>query len=186
MRVLFVLILLLGAAQVAHGQVPSNASPSPYGKDGWKCNRGFYRSNGRCLVVAVPANASLNYYGDGWKCNRGFYRSNGRCLVVAVPANASLNYYGDDWKCNSGFVRRSASCVSLGSATDSEIRKYLIMRSISGYSGSCPCPWNSDRAGRSCGGRSAYSRAGGASPRCYDQDIPQSEVIELRRRFAKP
>ncbi|BDA75944.1 hypothetical protein CAL7716_101100 (plasmid) [Calothrix sp. PCC 7716] len=34
-------------------------------------------------------------------------------------------------------------------------------------SGSCECPYDTDRRGRSCGGRSAYSRPGGASPVCY-------------------
>lgn len=34
-------------------------------------------------------------------------------------------------------------------------------------SGSCDCPYDTDSAGRRCGGRSAYSRPGGASPVCY-------------------
>ena len=51
--------------------------------------------------------------------------------------------------------------------TDKEIKQILIQASIRSYSGSCPCPYNKDRAGRRCGGRSAYSRPGGASPLCY-------------------
>lgn len=35
------------------------------------------------------------------------------------------------------------------------------------YTGSCDCPYHTDRAGRRCGARSAYSRPGGRSPRCY-------------------
>ncbi|MEP0983158.1 SH3 domain-containing protein [Leptolyngbya sp. AS-A5] len=34
-------------------------------------------------------------------------------------------------------------------------------------SGSCECPYDTDKRGRSCGGRSAYSRPGGAAPTCY-------------------
>lgn len=34
-------------------------------------------------------------------------------------------------------------------------------------SGSCECPYDTDKRGRSCGRRSAYSRPGGASPICY-------------------
>lgn len=34
-------------------------------------------------------------------------------------------------------------------------------------SGRCDCPYHTDRAGRRCGARSAYSRPGGRSPRCY-------------------
>jgi hypothetical protein len=36
--------------------------------------------------------------------------------------------------------------------------------------GSCDCPYDVDSAGRSCGGRSAYSRPGGSSPVCYERD----------------
>lgn len=34
-------------------------------------------------------------------------------------------------------------------------------------SGSCQCPYDTDRRGRECGGRSAYSKPGGESPICY-------------------
>ena len=37
-------------------------------------------------------------------------------------------------------------------------------------SGSCDCPYDMDRRGRSCGGRSAYSRPGGEHPICYVGD----------------
>lgn len=35
------------------------------------------------------------------------------------------------------------------------------------YVGNCACPYNYDSAGNLCGARSAYSRSGGASPKCY-------------------
>ncbi len=34
-------------------------------------------------------------------------------------------------------------------------------------SGSCECPYDTDKRGRQCGDRSAYSRPGGATPACY-------------------
>lgn len=37
-------------------------------------------------------------------------------------------------------------------------------------SGSCQCPYDTDRRGRSCGGRSAYSKPGGEKPVCYVGD----------------
>jgi uncharacterized protein YgiM (DUF1202 family) len=60
--------------------------------------------------------------------------------------------------------------------SDDAIRQALIEASIASYPGSCPCPYNVDRGGRRCGGRSAYSRPGGASPYCYPQDVPASEL----------
>jgi hypothetical protein len=101
----------------------------------------------------------------------------------AVPPNASVDITGRGWTCNEGFVRRASACVSLAAATDSEIRQVLIAASIRSYPGSCPCPYNSDRAGRSCGRRSAYSRPGGQSPRCYEADISDDEVRRIREKY---
>lgn len=64
--------------------------------------------------------------------------------------------------------------------SDDEIRKILIRQSLARYSGSCPCPYNRDRAGRRCGRRSAYTRPGGASPLCYDSDVTDKMVATYR------
>lgn len=61
------------------------------------------------------------------------------------------------------------------------IAKLLIAASIANYSGSCACPYQSDRGGRSCGRRSAYSRPGGFSPLCFAKDITPEMVAEYRR-----
>ena len=47
--------------------------------------------------------------------------------------------------------------------TDAQIKQEIIKQSLASYTGSCPCPYNVDRAGRMCGRRSAYSKSGGAS-----------------------
>ena len=67
-------------------------------------------------------------------------------------------------------------------ASDASIRQQIIKASIASYSGSCPCPYNTDRAGRSCGRRSAYSRPGGEAPKCYASDITAAEVKAYRGR----
>lgn len=76
--------------------------------------------------------------------------------------------------------------VTAAHATDSkeDIRKLLIQQSISQYPGNCPCPYNTDRAGRSCGKRSAYLRAGGYSPLCYPEDI-SDEMVERFKQSQK-
>jgi len=66
--------------------------------------------------------------------------------------------------------------------TEAAITKLLIERSHAYYSGNCPCPYNSDRAGRRCGGRSAYSRPGGASPLCYPSDISATMISDYQAR----
>ncbi len=65
--------------------------------------------------------------------------------------------------------------------SDQKIAHQIIALSIASYSGSCPCPYNSDRAGRRCGGRSAYSRPGGYAPICFESDVTP-EMIQNHRR----
>jgi hypothetical protein len=64
--------------------------------------------------------------------------------------------------------------------TDAQIKQLLIDESIAAYSGNCPCPYNRDRRGRSCGRRSAYSREGGEAPLCYPKDVTK-EMVEAYR-----
>ena len=66
--------------------------------------------------------------------------------------------------------------------SDAEIRQDLIKDSIAKYSGSCPCPFSKDRAGRNCGNRSAYSKPGGKAPLCYDKDVTQKMIDEYRKK----
>jgi hypothetical protein len=66
-------------------------------------------------------------------------------------------------------------------ANNTAIKQKLIAESIAGYSGNCPCPYNSARNGSSCGRRSAYSRAGGYAPLCYEKDVTQEMVNEYTR-----
>jgi len=65
--------------------------------------------------------------------------------------------------------------------SDAEIRQRIVRQSIAAYPGPCACPYNTDRAGRSCGRRSAYSRPGGYAPLCYPADVAQEEVEAWRR-----
>jgi hypothetical protein len=48
----------------------------------------------------------------------------------------------------------------------------------------CACPDDSMRNGRACGGRSAYSRPGGASPLCYPSDVTAAMIDSYRQKQA--
>lgn len=52
----------------------------------------------------------------------------------------------------------------------------IIERSIRSYSGNCPCPYNTMRNGRRCGGNSAYSKPGGRSPICFPSDVTEAMI----------
>jgi hypothetical protein len=64
--------------------------------------------------------------------------------------------------------------------SDAQVKQRIIRQSIASYSGSCPCPYSTDRAGRRCGARSAYSRPGGAAPICYAGDVTAAMVRAAR------
>jgi hypothetical protein len=74
---------------------------------------------------------------------------------------------------------------SRSAKSNTQIIQALIDESIANYKGSCPCPYNTDRAGRSCGARSAYSRPGGASPICYAKDVTPKMIEDYRKRSAR-
>ncbi|NKI76036.1 hypothetical protein Dpoa2040_003370 [Dickeya sp. CFBP 2040] len=63
---------------------------------------------------------------------------------------------------------------------DNQVRQIMIEESIADYSGNCACPYSSDKNGRRCGGRSAWSRKGGAAPLCYKDDITKEQVVRWR------
>ena len=65
--------------------------------------------------------------------------------------------------------------------SDAAIRQKLIEQSIAEYPGNCPCPYNTDRAGRRCGKRSAWSRDGGYAPMCYARDVTKADIQAYRR-----
>jgi hypothetical protein len=46
----------------------------------------------------------------------------------------------------------------------------------------CACPDDLMRNGQACGGRSAYSRPGGAAPLCYPTDVTQEMIRDFRAR----
>ncbi len=48
----------------------------------------------------------------------------------------------------------------------------------------CACPDDRMRNGRACGGRSAYSRPGGAAPLCYPSDVTAAMIDSYRQRQA--
>ena len=70
----------------------------------------------------------------------------------------------------------SRAVAAPSSVEVSRAKAEIIRQSIASYAGSCPCPYNSDRAGRRCGGRSAWSRPGGYSPICYESDISEERL----------
>jgi hypothetical protein len=69
-------------------------------------------------------------------------------------------------------------------STDAQVRESIVRASVSSYLATgrpCACPYSTTRNGASCGGRSAYSRPGGASPLCYASDVSDAQVEAFKR-----
>ena len=70
--------------------------------------------------------------------------------------------------------------------TDDQIRSAIIQESRNAYYATghpCACPYDHARNGSMCGGRSAHSRPGGASPKCFPQDVTEADVASFRARL---
>src|ERR1700761_2010117 len=67
--------------------------------------------------------------------------------------------------------------------TDEQIAAQIIQASRAAYYATghpCACPEDLARNGSRCGGRSAWSRPGGAEPKCYPKDVSQAEIETYR------
>ena len=49
----------------------------------------------------------------------------------------------------------------------------------------CACPDDTARNGSACGGRSAYSRPGGAAPLCYPTDVTATMIEQHRQKWPR-
>ncbi|ELQ3994839.1 hypothetical protein RNP97_002048 [Enterobacter bugandensis] len=66
--------------------------------------------------------------------------------------------------------------------SDTQVKNEIIAESIADYPGVCACPFNQARNGSSCGRRSAWSKAGGYSPICYQNEVTAEMIKEWRER----
>jgi hypothetical protein len=67
--------------------------------------------------------------------------------------------------------------------TDAQIADQIIKASRTAYLATghpCACPYDHARNGSICGGRSAYSRPGGAEPKCYPKDVKPADIAGYR------
>ena len=68
--------------------------------------------------------------------------------------------------------------------TDQQIAAAIVKGGRDAYYATghpCACPEDLARNGSRCGGRSAYSRPGGASPKCYVSDVTAAEIAAYRK-----
>src|SRR5260370_36315301 len=82
-----------------------------------------------------------------------------------------------------------SSALAESPLTDQQIATFIVKASRDAYYRTghpCACPEDSARNGSRCGGRSAYSRPGGAEPDCYVTDVPKAEIDTYRAAAHSP
>src|ERR1041385_938089 len=99
-----------------------------------------------------------------------------RVLLIAVHEKA-LRKKAALWLLWLGLAAAffAAPVVAPECSTNSPIIQRIIADRIADYrattGGNCPCPYHTASDGSTCGGRSAWSRSGGADPLCYPTDV---------------
>lgn len=72
--------------------------------------------------------------------------------------------------------------------TNQQIVARIIQESRQAYYATghpCACPDDRARNGSRCGGRSAYTWPGGASPKCFPQDVTVAEIAAYRAQHGR-
>jgi hypothetical protein len=83
--------------------------------------------------------------------------------------------------CGGACLAASVGAFAAGTLTDRQVRQQIVGNSLRSYPGNRPCLYNADRAGRQCGGRSAWSRAGGYSAYAM-REVSGEQVRAYRAR----
>lgn len=79
------------------------------------------------------------------------------------------------------FIMGSAMAKG-SSVSDAQIKEKIIADSIASYPSVCACPFNRARNGSSCGRRSAWSKAGGYAPVCYENEVTDEMIKQWREQ----
>lgn len=98
-----------------------------------------------------------------------------RALSLAVASIVSLFLWG--------LVLWPVLAWPATAQSDAEIANAIIRECAAIYHATghpCACPGDRARNGSRCGGRSAYSKPGGAEPRCYVKDVSAQEIADYR------
>lgn len=99
-------------AQSSAASIPENAHAKSYGA-GWECDPSFKIAAGKCVAIALPANAYLTKraFRKGWECLHGFVEVDGAsCIEVVVPAGGYLDPTGVKWRCLRGYRETGGAC----------------------------------------------------------------------------
>lgn len=125
------------------------------------------------IIVTSPIRFIYTWIKEGWKSTKEILVGTLGAIFFFFITPAT---WATDTPNNSVSNFENSSSTSYEVVTNTEYVTPNETRSLphtsirESLTGSCSCPYDFDKAGRSCGGRSAYSRPGGSSPICYQDD----------------
>jgi len=76
----------------------------------------------------------------------------------------------------------TGAAAQTSTLSDKEIRAQLIAASIKDYSGACACPYSTKKNGAKCGESSAWSKASGDKPLCFDDDVTAAMIDAFKKK----
>ena len=123
----------------------------------------------------------LKAFGDAEKMTISFPQDNEPQWTVAMDGSRSAAASFEQCIAK---IRSTPRPVAI---TDDVIANIIVQRSRNNYYATgkpCACPDDKARNGTSCGGRSAYSRNGGAEPLCHRSDVTPEMIAQHRQRQA--
>ncbi|MBR0742094.1 hypothetical protein JQ581_34675 [Bradyrhizobium liaoningense] len=122
----------------------------------------------------------LKVVGNAEKMTIGFPQSDTQwTLMMDGSGNATASFE----QCITELAAPPQPLFRTPPSSDDDIANDLLRQDRRQYHGPCACPYDIARNGSRCGGRSAYSRPGGATPLCYRRNITP-EMIEKHRQRA--
>ena len=142
-----------------------------------------------CLVAAAAAGCIWSLIVGVLKVKRGIHE------VLSFIMFNWIAFYLSNYTVNLPFIHRDKTEATQDIAASARLLLPESMRSVLGcssahwgfvlavidYPGTCACPFNTARNGSSCGGRSAWSKAGGYSPICYKKEVTKEMVKAWRQ-----
>lgn len=154
-----------------------NVTIEEINKDRYGRTVGIISANGSILNEELIKNGLAWHYGrycNRPECNRWKqYELQAQKSKIGLWAESSPT---PPWDFRKNKRENKKAKQKTTALSDDEIKKRIIQESIASYPGNCPCPYNAARNGSRCGGRSAWSRKGGYSPICFENEVTDEMV----------
>lgn len=131
--------------------------------------------NSRSIIILLLfiLTLILNYFYGSYLYSK--ITNKGKIYEIGQVCSSSLK------ECENRYFKKYVDKINALSEKNTEFFADIIIKEDRKYySGNCPCPYDRDVRGSSCGGRSSYSKNGQISY-CYSRDVTNSQIRDKRK-----